>query len=468
MSSRDFTLPRRRVPGPGDAKAGCGNIGETARRSALPMPIAAHRSVGGAPLFQAHHFLRGPLSLAFLPQTPFAVTSFFLFGAILLIGLIGGQLAAYTRFLPRIGGYLAIGILFGPSVLDVFNRELLLDARIYVDIALGLVLFELGRHLDFNWLRHDRWILPMGAAESALTFALILAALALFQVPPIEAALAAAIGIGTSPSIVLLVAEELRAEGQVTQRALSLVAINNIISLLLFTALLPMVHRHQSADWVTTLAQPLYLLVGSVVLGYLFYLATAQLARFVGKNATQQFILMLATVMLAIGTAKNLNLSIMITLITFGVASRNFDPRRIFMEVDFRFVSHIFVVVLFVVTGASLQWQYLDTAFWTVLAFVLARMLGKFLGVRAFAARSRLSNRQAAMLSLTLTPLAGVALGLTLSVTDLYPDLGARLAMVVVSAVAVFHIAGPILTQIALIFAGEADNPRQSRRAPPP
>lgn len=405
------------------------------------------------------------MSLTFLPQPPFATSSFLLFGVILLVGLIGGQLAAYTRFLPRISGYLAIGILFGPTALNVLDQSLLLEARVYVDIALGLILFELGRHLDFNWLRHDRWILPMGAAESALTFFFIMLALVLLNVPPVEATLAAAIGIGTSPSIVLLVADELRAEGQVTRRALSLVAINNIIALLLFTALLPLVHRHQSADWLTTIGHPVYLLGGSIALGYLFYGATAQLARFVGKNVAQQFILMLASVILAIGIAKNLNLSIMLTLVTFGVASRNLDPRRIFMEVDFGFVSHIFVVVLFVVTGASLQWEYFDTASWVVLAFVVARVLGKFLGVRLFAVRSRLSSRQATMLGLSLTPLAGVALGLTLSVTDLYPELGAGLAMVVVSAVAVFHIAGPILTQIALIFAGEAAD---ARRTPPP
>lgn len=409
---------------------------------------------------------RGPVSLTFLPHPPFAASSFLLFGLILLVGLIGGQLAAYTRFLPRISGYLAIGILLGPDVLNVFDQALLLDARIYVDIALGLVLFELGRYLDINWLRHDRWILPMGAAESGLSFAFIMAALMLLGVPAVEATLAAAIGIGTSPSIVLLVAEELRAEGQVTRRALSLVAINNAIALLLFTGLLPLVHRHQSADWLTTFAQPLYLLVGSVLLGYLFYVVTAQLARFVGKNATQQFILMLATVILAIGIAKNFNLSIMLTLLTFGIASRNLDRQRIFMEIDFGFVSHIFVVVLFVVTGASLQWTYLDTAFWTVLAFVAARLLGKFVGVRLFARRSGLSERQAAMLSLALTPLAGVALGLTLSVTDLYPELGARLAMVVVSAVAVFHIAGPILTQLALIAAGETERPVGKPAAP--
>lgn len=407
------------------------------------------------------------MSLAFLPQPPFPADSFMLFGVILLVGLIGGQLAAYTRFLPRISGYLAIGIAFGPNALNVFDQDLLLDTRIYVDIALGLVLFELGRHLDFGWLRHDRWILPMGAAESVLTFMLIMVALALFGVPPLEATLAAAIGIGTSPSIVLLVAEELRAEGQVTQRALSLVAINNIIAILLFTALLPLVHRHESADWLTTVMQPLYLLTGSIVLGFIFYGASAQLARFVGKNATQQFIMLLAVVILAIGAAKTLNLSIMLTLLTFGVASRNLDSRRIFMDVDFGFVSHIFVVVLFVVTGASLQWQYLDTAFWTVLAFAIARVLGKFIGVRLFAARSRLSPRQATMLGLTLTPLAGVALGMTMSVTDLYPELGARLAMVVVSAVAVFNTLGPILTQVALILAGEAD-PRGKTRAPRP
>ena len=47
-------------------------------------------------------------------------------------------------------------IAVGPLVLDLPARPLLEDARVIVDIAVGLVLFELGRRLDLQWLRRDQ------------------------------------------------------------------------------------------------------------------------------------------------------------------------------------------------------------------------------------------------------------------------------------------------------------------------
>src|SRR5438067_10841313 len=204
----------------------------------------------------------------FLPTWPPVTNSFTLFGLLLLAGLIGGWIAARTRVLPSITGYIAIGFLLGPGALGVLNDETLRDARILVDISLGLIVFELGRRLDLQWARHDRWLLPSGLAESLLSFCAMFALLRYFDIEPLEAAVAATVGVATAPAVVLLVAAELKAEGPVTRRALWHVALNNIVAMLGVTLLLPFIEaRDASSAWSPT-ARALWLVAGSCVLGY--------------------------------------------------------------------------------------------------------------------------------------------------------------------------------------------------------
>ena len=54
----------------------------------------------------------------FLPAWPPAANAFLIFGLLLLAGLAGGRLAATTRVLPAITGYIATGFLLGPAVDD--------------------------------------------------------------------------------------------------------------------------------------------------------------------------------------------------------------------------------------------------------------------------------------------------------------------------------------------------------------
>lgn len=392
--------------------------------------------------------------LFFLPSLPLALNGLALFGLILLAGLAGGCLAGRTRLLPKITGYIVAGWLLGPGVLNLLGKDLLAEARLFVDISLGLILFELGRRLDFAWLRHDRWLLVTGAGESALSFGLMFYVLGPFGIPPLQAAMAAAIGIAVSPAVVMLVAHEMAADGPVTRRLLVLTAMNNVVSLLAFTALLPLVHLSFEAGWLTVLLHPLYRLAGSLLLGGAFCLVTLRLARVVGKQEAGQFILLVGMIVSAVGAAKMLHLSVMLTLLAFGILVRNLDRKRDLMEVEFGYAGQLFFVVLFVVAGASLQWET-GTLTWAALAMVAARLLGKSVAVMAIGPASGLSLKQTALLGAALTPMAGVALGMAQTVADIYPDFGAQVTAIVVLAVAVLNLAGPVATRLALRAAGE-------------
>jgi Kef-type K+ transport system membrane component KefB len=391
----------------------------------------------------------------FLPAWPPAANSFALFGLLLLAGLVGGRLAATTRVLPAITGYIATGFLLGPGVLGWLTESALAETRIFADISLGLIVFELGRRLDLEWARHDRWLLPMGLAESLLSFTAMYALLAFFDVPPLEAAVAATIGVATAPAVVLLVAAELKADGPATRRSLWHVALNNIVAMLGIALLLPFVEARVSGTPWNPIARALWLVAGSFLLGYVAFRVARAIARFIGKAEASQFILVVGMIVLTVGVAQVGRLSVLLALLVFGVCARNLDPDRRLIDIRFGHAARLFFVVLFVLTGATLRPEQFGSIAWLGLAFVLVRLVGKAFALFVLARPAHISARQAATLSLTLTPMAGLTIGLTQPIFDISPEFGAHLAGVIASGIAILSVLGPIATRYALIESGE-------------
>lgn len=394
--------------------------------------------------------------LSFLPPFPFPASPLVLFGLLLLAGVMGGEIVRRTLGLPRIVGYVLIGLALGASGLNVLDARLVREAWIFVDIALGLILFELGRRLDFAWFRRDPWLAATGVLESALAFACVFFALLYFDVRPLYAAVAASIAIATSPAVVLVVAQELKAEGQVTERALNLTAMNSVIAFVSSTMLLAWLHHEYRASWQVVLLHPVYLLAGSLILGYLAAIAAVALGRWLGKTERGHVVVSLALIVVTVGVARMLELSIVLALLAFGALSRNLDERHDLMPVDIGWFGQLFVVVLFVVSGASLKVGDLVTGGTLALVYVLARFAGKSLGVMSLTTFSGARRGAAGLLCLALTPMSGTAVGMVHRTGQLYPDFGAKLAAIVLSAVLILELVGPVAVQFALKRAGEA------------
>ncbi len=393
---------------------------------------------------------------SFLPQYPFVTSPLLLFGLLLLAGLIGGEVVRRVLRLPRIVGYVLTGLALGASGLNLLDAGLVKEAWIFVDIALGLILFELGRRIDLTWFRRDPWLAATGLLESALSFALVLGALVYFDVRPIYAAVAASIAIATSPAVVMVVAQELKAEGQVTERAFNLVAINNVIAFVTATMLLAWVHHEYQAGWQTAVLHPVYLLAGSLLLGYAASVIAVALGRWLGKSERGHFVVALALIVATVGLANMLELSVVLALLVFGVLSRLLDPRHDLMPFEMGRVGGMFVVVLFVVSGATLRLDELVTGGALALVFILARFAGKSVGVLSLTYFSGVRSGTAGLLCLALTPMSGLAISMVQGTASLYPEFGARLAAIVLSAVLILELIGPVAVQFALKRAGEA------------
>ncbi len=239
----------------------------------------------------------------FLPSLPLTLSYPLLFGALLVAGMIGGEIARQLR-LPRVVGYVLVGFAIAPGAAAMNVGPLLDKARIFVDIGLGLVLFDLGRRLDLTWLKRDWTLAATSLAENLATFGLVFAALTVLGFAPLMAGLAAAIAMATSPAVVLLVAQDTRADGQVTERALTLVALNSLLASVVVTMLTAPVHYEARLDLDTAVLHPLYLFVGSLALGGIMAWLARLVARHIDRSPELHFTLVAGLVLAAVGLAQ--------------------------------------------------------------------------------------------------------------------------------------------------------------------
>ncbi len=316
-------------------------------------------------------------------------------------------------------------------------------------------MFELGRNLDVNWLRHDKGLLLMALLEPLMTFGFILIVLLFTGFSFLVCLLIAILSILTSPAVVMMVARDLSAEGAVTRRTLFLTSTNNLIGLILFTFVLPftqdVLHFHSM-----TALHSVYQIAGSMMLGMLIFIGTKATISLLGKNKENQFVLYVSTVIIAISLANTFALSASLCLFIYGFAARNLDRKQSFMEIDFGWFGRMFFVLLFVVTGVHLQLVNLQIVALPIIGILCARLFAKFTAVSLFAKMSSLSKTQTFSTSLALYPMGGLTIGMASVIHSANVQLGAEIIPVITSVVAISNVLGPIAAQYAFINAGEA------------
>jgi len=99
------------------------------------------------------------------------------------------------------------------------------------------------------------------------------------------------------------------------------------------------------------------------------------------------------------------------------------------------------------------------------LLYVVARAMGKFIGARVGAQWLQLEAAVRRYLGLALMAQAGLAVGLTLAIDDRFETYAPQVSTVVLAAVVIYEMVGPIATRFALVRSGEAAAPGEGPRA---
>ncbi|MBE2264513.1 MAG: cation:proton antiporter [Burkholderiaceae bacterium] len=391
----------------------------------------------------------------FLPLWPFSLNTLFFFGVLLYCGALGGYFAHRWPWLPSITGFMIVGFIAGPNGLQLISYEGLTQTRAVVDIALALILYRLGLSLDLKRIRQDRSIMLISLFESALTFALVYVAMGFVGLAGLPAAVVATVAISSSPAVLIHVAHEMGASGPVTSRAMTLVALNNVIAFVAFAGVLPALYVSTDAPMSAIAGAPLYRLIGSAALGMAFGLALHFAARRMKGAGQYHLALVIGAVMMTVGAAMFLKLSALFAPLVLGLVVRSLEREQLVADLEFGPSFELFFIVLFVYAGANLHLAEMVHYWPAALAFVGARCAAKWVGVTGTGYALGAGFKQASSTGLLLLPMAGLAIGLANTTVALFPASGVIVSSVVLAAVAILETLGPPVASRALRWSGD-------------
>ncbi|MBI3146219.1 MAG: cation:proton antiporter [Pseudogulbenkiania sp.] len=391
-----------------------------------------------------------------LPWSSLALNPLAAFGILLAMGVLGGQIAVRIAKLPGITGYILTGLIIGPSGLKLLDQQLIDEAGLFIQLALGLALFDIGRRVDLRWLRREKALFATALLTGATTFAGLLALLTFSGFPREAASLLAAIGMATSPIVVLELVRDTRAEGQVTERLVASTGLNNLLSLTAFTLALSFTHFSAGHEVEAFILQPAWLLLGSVLLGMAAGLLAIRLNVWLGgRQREAQTVLMFGLIALVVGLSGMLKLLPALALLVFGLATRNLEHGYTVSEPGLSTRSSFFFVAFFVAAGAQLMPLHLATFWPATVGFVVLRSL-LAAGSWWMAARSNgLPPRSGALLGLGLLPMSGSAVTLMVMGALTLPAGAAEFSGFMLSVLCLTELLGPVATRIVLRQAQE-------------
>ncbi len=393
--------------------------------------------------------------LFFLPAWPPSADVVLWVSLTLVIAALLGEFVYRWLRLPRVVGYAAVGTIVSAFELGLAGTVLKPGLRSIVDLALALLLFELGSRINLRWLRTNPWLLATSLAEAILTFAAVYLALSALGTDARTATAIAAIAVGTSPAVVMRVAAEFDASGQVTERMIVLTGLNTFYAVLASKFVFGWLHAEYVGSLVRAFAHPLYLLAGSAIVAALLAFTVSLIARRLDLRNENSTLLLLGMILLALSITKMANLSTLLVPLLAGVMLRNSTERPWIWPRHFGTAGGALVLMLFVVTGSVWSVDTLLAGAGLGAAVIVARSAAKLVATTLLAAPSGIALRQGVALGITLAPMSGAALVMMTELQYLYPEFASHLTAIVFSAIAFLELIGPIAVHLALRWVHE-------------
>jgi len=376
-------------------------------------------------------------------------------GALLLLGLVGDLLSRVLP-LPRVTLLVLFGIAFGPPGLALLPGEATEWYPLISDLALLMVGFLLGGKLSRRTLADvGTQVLTISAFEVIGVSLAVFVGLILAGVQLEVALLLAGIAPASAPAAVINVSQQLRARGRYTDTLLGIVALDDAWGLVVFSLLLATAQALGGGGSLDALAEGARELGLSLLIGLAVGVPAAFITgRLRPGEPTQAEAL--GVVLLAGGVALWVEASFLLTAMLVGAVVVNLAAHhdRPFREIEN--VEWPFMVLFFILAGASLEVGQLEAIGWIGLVYIALRAAGLVVGAYLGGVVGGAEPRVRRWMGLAIMPQAGVALGMALVAGNAFPELRDTILPLVIGSTVVFELAGPALTRLAIIRAGEA------------
>ncbi len=403
-------------------------------------------------------------------------------GFLVLAGTLLSELLEPFK-LPHLSGYLLAGIIGGPHILHLVDHHTVKELSPVNTLALALIALAGGVELRVSMLRSVAKSLTYASLiqTSAVMISMAGVFLALSRFIPFAkglelkpllgvALLWGALSVTRSPSACMGILSQTRAKGPLATFSLGFIMLSDVVVVIvLATAIMlarPLITAGASIsiDDFNVLGHEI---LGSISIGTTLGLLLAMYLRLVGG----QLILVLLALGFGVTAAlKYVQVDPLLTFMTAGFVVQNLSNQGEKLLHAVEQMGSVVFVLFFATAGAELDVPLLRDAWKIALALCFMRAFVTFLV-------SRVSSRIAGDPPVVrkwgwagLVSQAGLALGLGIVIEGAFPGIGTPFRSLVIAAVAINEMVGPVLFKFALDRTGETDTsaPMGRPSLPPP
>lgn len=396
--------------------------------------------------------------------------------------IIGGLLmsrVAKKLSLPAVTAYLVAGLLLGPFCLGSLNItglgfHTLEEAEgfgILSQAALGFIAFAIGNEFRLSQLKHmGRQAITVGIWQAVITTMVVdMALIALHFINPNLLSLPAAITLGaiaaaTAPAATLMVVKQYKADGPLTKLLLLVVAIDDAVGLVLFSASFGIAKALEmgSISVTAVVLEPILEIILSLGLGAAMGFALHGVEKFF-HSRSKRMAISVGFVLLTVGISMlefqigsiHCGFSLLLVCMMTGTVFCNVCDfsEELMNRVD-GWTTPL-NILFFVISGAELDLNIFRNPLIPMVGviYIIFRSLGKYYGSSISCRLTKCDENVTKHIGITLLPQAGVALGMAQTAIALSD--GAMVRNVVLFSVLIYELVGPVLTKRALMSAGE-------------
>ena len=388
----------------------------------------------------------------------------------------------FARFrLPLISGFLFVGILVGPFVLDFVHADNIPQLLLLDEVALAFIAFAAGAELELNVIRGyfrsivaligGQVVFVMGFGIAAFVFISsyvpFMAGLPRGEILAI-AILGATIMIARSPSSALAIIKELRARGPFTQKVLGATVLKDAVVILVFAASVSIaaVFVEGGNFDIVLLAFVIFEILLDIFLGVLLGVVLRTVMLLPYKLVKRVLILLIGLGVFLISTALHdfhlfsLPVSIfsepLLICMTAGFYVTNFTSMATDFHHTLEKMAPAIFLLFFTLVGIELELDVLFQAWGIVLFLFVVRLAGIFIGSWAGVTVARDHSAGNALLGFGFITQAGVSIGLAKEIGVEFVEWGSELATLCIGVIVVNQIVGPPLLKWAINRVGEA------------
>jgi len=360
--------------------------------------------------------------------------------------------------LPNVTAYLIAGVLIGPYVFSLLNKENVESLSIITEVALGFIAFSIGDEFklsDIAKVGKNMFVITM--FEALMATLLVDIVLLVMGYPAALVLPLGAIASSTAPAATLLLVRQYKADGPLTRTMLPVVALDDAVGLIVYSisvSIAQSVENGNGFDIMNTLVNPVLEIVLSLVIGFVLGLLLSS-ASLIFKSHGNRMSIAIALVFLGTAIADYFDLSALLLCMMIGATYINLrnDAERILGYVD-EWTTPLFML-FFVISGAELDLTAIPAIGLVGVVYIILRFAGKWAGSFLGGKLTRADEKVTKYLGFTMMPQAGVAIGMASMVVNQLPDYGTQIQTIVLAATLFYEFVGPLCAKYALVKAGE-------------